>query len=50
MKFDASECTDSDVESLLTKVSQSDWFDDEEDFTDKRVTSILDDFLFPLGA
>jgi hypothetical protein len=50
-KFDLSlettECTAFHVETLLTTVSESDWFDNQE-LTDERVTKILDYALFPI--
>lgn len=47
--FEQSECTAVHVESLLTKISASDWFG-EQQLTDERVAGILDGILLPLEA
>ena len=47
LSFETTNCTAAEVETLLTKVSESDWFDDQE-LTDERVTTILDYALYPV--
>lgn len=47
-ELDESECDADAVETLLTKVMESDWFDVGNDLTDQRVTQILAGTLLPV--